>query len=334
MKVFEHYKSLGGYPPHDGLNFKDNWFQFNDDPRTQNIDLHMGAIVDFRKIRSNKINVHLQGEWPNSWFNGRVRGQHTSHNLEIEKRFDHVLSFCKITCHGRGYSYAPKTFDFDHVFSQLNINDDFSNIKKDIDVFMCASWACKNPKTSPVWPWYQVMKKFNYAFCNQQFPGHKYPWHEKQRLSLNSKISIVFSSFIGATPECIEYARQNHPWIKFKIPDGTDVTKHMLPHPKGRIMDAAASKSLMLCYKDPFVNDPYPYRSAIEDSYSLKPDVDFIYFKDSDDLEKKIHQILDDWDNPKYSQMVESAYRKIKENHDIKAVYEKYLVPLSKSKLL
>ncbi|MAE82865.1 MAG: hypothetical protein CMB80_09035 [Flammeovirgaceae bacterium] len=337
MKTFEHYKNLGKVPPWDPLNWKDNWAQFNDDPRTQNLDLHLGNRVDFGKIRNDKINVHMWGEWPNSWFNGKTRGQNAPHNLEIEKRFDYVLSFCKITCLGRGYLYAPLTYDYEHVSTHFPAGwGDGIDVNKDIDVFMCATWAAPpppgqahNPLHSVVWPWYQIMKKFNHVFCNQDLPGHRYPWLEKQALSLRSKISIVFGVFIGSTPECRTYAQQHYPWIKFKTPKGIDNVKPVFPHPKARIMDAAITKSIILCYKDPFVGGVSPYCSAIEDTYKLEPGVDFIYFEDSIDLEKKIKQILDDYDNPKYQHMVDSAYKKMKDHCDMKTVYENYLVPLA-----
>ena len=323
MKIFEHYSV---YPHDDQVRFFNNWSQFNDDPRTQEIDLHIGCAVDFGKIRNDKINVHTIGERPNSWFNGKRRGQNVPLNLEIEKRFDYIISACKQTAFGRGYIYAPYCFDFEHVHAQLGMSfDDIDNIKKDIDVFMCATCPGKYSlgELHPVWPWYNVMQKFNHIFCNSDM-NKRYPWKEKQLYSIRSKISIVFADFIGSTPECREYAKQHVPWVKFKK---NNEIKPVTPQAKGRIFDAAFSKSIILCFKSPFVGELPPYNCAIEDY--LDPKTDFIYFDGCDDLEKKIEQILGDYDNLKYKKMVDSAYNNMKKNCDINVLYEKHLVSLA-----
>ena len=85
----------------------------------------------------------------------------------------------------------------------------------------------------------------------------------------------------------------------------------------------------MLCYRDPFHKSSYPYRSSIESVHGLTPDVDFIYFDDTQDLTNKISEILSDYDNPKYKKMVDSAYNKTMELCDLDVIYEKYLVPLA-----
>ena len=326
MKTFEHFEV---YPPEDQIRFFNDWSQFNDDFRTQDLDIHLGCQVDFSKIRNDKINVHMYGEWPNSWFNGKERGQNVPLNLEIEKRFDYVLSFCKQTALGRGYLYAPYGYDFDHVQSQVDWND-IGDVNKDIDVFMCATCPGEHEygEIHPVWPWYKTMEKFNHVFCNANWASHYVSWREKQALSSRSKISIVFTDFLGASPPCIEYAKQHFPWIKFKTPGGIDNVKPLTTQAKGRVFDAVFCKSIILCYKSPFVGELPPYNCPIEDY--LDPKTDFIYFEDSKDLETKIKEILDDYDNPKYKKMVDSAYDKMKKNHDVKVIYEKYLVPLAK----
>ena len=325
MKTYEHYKNIGGYPSFDQINYIWDWSQFNDDPRTQNLDLHLGSLINHSLIRDDKINVHGHGEHPNGWWNGKKRGRHVPEFLEREKRFDYIFSHCMQTVNGRNYIHVPAAFDINHVLSQLDF-DNIDDVEKDIDVFMCGS--CVGEKTrdgeyNPIWRWYKVMEKFNHIFCNQCWRDNTFPWREKQTFQSRAKISIVWSDFIGASPECREYAKSNLPWIKFKKGKNGEI---VTPQMKYRIHDAAFSKSIMLCYKSPFVGEKYPYFPTIENYW--KEGEDFIYFDDSDDLEIKIRQILDNYDDIKYKKMVDSAFNKLK-SYDLKAIYEKYLVPLA-----
>ena len=165
---------------------------------------------------------------------------------------------------------------------------------------------------------------FNHVFCNSHWKTHTYPWKEKQLLQARSKISIVFTDFIGATPQCRTFAKENIPWVKFKNNPGE---KPVTPQPKGRVLDAASTKSFILCHRSPFVGDPPPYNSAIEDY--LEPDVDFLYFNDSEDLEKKISEILDGYNSAEYKSTVDSAYNKVINNFNLDSWYENNIVPLA-----
>ena len=120
-------------------------------------------------------------------------------------------------------------------------------------------------------------------------------WQEKQLYSAQSKISVVFATFFGATSKCIEYAGGQFPWLEFSVrKSDNENIKASLPAPKYRIHDAAFCKSIMLCYRDPFHKSSYPYRSSIESVHGLTPDVDFIYFDDTQDLTNKISEIFDE----------------------------------------
>jgi hypothetical protein len=169
------------------------------------------------------------------------------------------------------------------------------------------------------------MEKFNNIFCNSCWNHTKYSWKDKQSFSARSKISIVFCDFIGSTPKCREFARTNYPWIKFK--EGEGITKPVTPQPKHRIFDAAFSKSIILCHKSPFVGEDSPYNPPIEDY--LDPSTDFIYFDNDKDLEIKIREILNNYDDEKYKKMTQSAFDKYKNSFDIEKIYEKYIVPIA-----
>lgn len=341
MRIFRHYRRSGAYPEYCRINHDNDWDQFLKDPKTEQVDLHLGALIDFSKIDTKKINIHMWSESPGGWFNGRTRGKHMSHFLEKEVKFDYILTQCRQEAFGRGYIWAPYSYDFNHVSSKLDYDSvDYS--KKDIDVFMCATLPlgyCPTKDFShPVWWWWQVMKNFNHVFANGLSKKLRLSWKKKMETSIRSKISIVFTDFTGATPECINFAKKHVPWVKFRkgiisengSPEENILSRvsHMVtPQMKYRIFDAAFSKSIILCWKGPFSESDPPYSSYIEDY--LEPDVDFIYFTDDNDLNNKILEILDDYNNSKYRKMTESAYVKMKENFDINVFYEKHIVSLA-----
>ena len=344
MKTLEHFRSR--LFEFDNTNYYHDWSQFEDDPRTSNIELHLpaGQYIDKGKFRDDKINIITGAEWPNGWFGGKTRGMHRKALDDIEGKFDYILCQCKMTASKKGNIFAPYPLDVNHLKSQLNIRDinwgsvSFDNgspdVKKDIDVFMCGN--SKASLQSPLIPdgggpcplvyWENTIKDFNYVWCNAS--RKPVPWHEKQMLSLRSKISIVWVDFFHATKKCIEYSQKNYDWIRFK-PTTIDkgVSTMVTPQTKTKVYDASFSKSIMLCYKGPFHNEDSPYNSLIEDLF--EEGVDFIYFEDCDDLHRKISEILKDYENPKYKKMVDSAYDKLVNNLNIDVFYEKYIVPLA-----
>mgnify|MGYP003111141384 CR=1 FL=1 len=321
---------LGPYPPGDQLFHINNWHQFSNDERTKDVCLHIGCEPDFRSIDKSKINIHIHGEWPNSWFNGTRRGMNVNTNVKIEKEFDYIFNFCRQTVESRGlpHVYVPYCYDFDYILSQLDFKN-IDDVEKEVDVFMCATLPNRKSRDGdihPVWDWHQVMKNFNSVFCNNCWPDTNYTWKDKQTLSAKSKISIVFDTFIGSTPACRDFAKAHYPWIKFKT--GKGIKKPVLPQAKHRVFDAAFSKSIILCHKSPFAGEAPPYNSPIEDY--LDPDTDFIYFEDKQDLQDKIQEILRDYNNEKYKKMTQSAFDKYKNNFSIDVMYEKYIVPIAK----
>ena len=327
MRTFEYFQC---YPEGDQIRYFNNWHKFANDDRTKDVDLHIGCEPVFSNIDHDKINIHMYGEWPNSWFNGKKRGQNSLNNELIEKHFDYVFSFCNQTIVGRGkpHMFVPYCYDFDHILSQLDFNH-IDEVEKEVDVFMCGTLPWKlspNLELHPLWGWHEVMKDFNHILCNNCWQETTYSWKKKQTLSAKSKISIVFSDFIGSTPQCREFAKSHYPWIKFK--SGKGIGKPVTPQAKHRVFDAAFSKSIILCHKSPFAGEEYPYNSPIEDY--LDPDTDFIYFENDEDLKVKIKEILSDYDNEKYKKMTQSAFNKYKNKFSIEEIYEEYIVPLAK----
>jgi hypothetical protein len=351
VKAIEHFRVQRQFRENWAINFWCNWSQFEDDPRTENLVLHLGPTVDYRKLDPNNINVHMWGEWPNGWFGGRTRGQCVPHNEEIERRFDYVATFCHMTMDARkefgNYVFVPHVMEPEYMNEQLGFK--MEAVQKDIDVFMCAGSgkSSNDPRFNIISSWHNAfndLKQYKTVWANQDIKAHYVPeWNILQSLSSRSKISVVFAAFIAGTPQCREFTKKKFPWLKWKskknatddeIKEKNHDYEHNLMHlpaAKPRILDAAFSKSLILCWKDAFAEEDYPYRSAIESVYKLIPDVDFIYFENSADLRSKICEVLEDFDNPKYQNMIDSAYKKINNLCSIENIYENYLVPMAEN---
>ena len=329
MKVFFHDKN---WPKEDQVRWYNNWSGFDNDPRTENVDLHIGSLIDYSKFRKDKININYNGEWPNELFNGRKSGQNVHRIIEIENKFDYVLNFDKSTADARGHVFAPYGYNYENVLNSVDW-ENIDKVKKDIEVFMIG-----NSKLNKTWEgepdaihyFYDSIKNFKHVFCNNQnknAPGKK--WIDSMKLCARSKISVVWVDFFHTTAANRKYANDNYEWMEFKnAVIKKDISKLTVPQMKGRVYYGAFCKSLLLCYKGPWANQPAPRNSPILDY--LQPEVDFIYFDDCDDLNRKIKQILDDYDNPKYKKMVNSAHDKMKNNFNLENLYENYIVPLAK----
>ena len=235
--------------------------------------------------------------------------------------------------HERSKHYEKKyikivlPYDYEHIIARSDVG--LENLPdKDIDVFMCTSTHRLKTNWVPT-QWFKIMKKFNHALCSHDTEGHLYPWKEKTKLGLRSKISIVFTGMINPPPpdheKKLPFVRNNFPFIKYRTISDGEACHQFSPAIKHRILDAAFSKSLMLCHKPPFFGAEWPYHPTIEDY--LDPNEDFIYFENSQDLEKKIIEILSDYDNQKYQDIIENAYKKINEKCNFATWYENYIVP-------
>ena len=304
----------------DGWYHTFDWSKFENDERTKDLILHWGCDFDVKKS-PNKINVLIAAEHPGIFFVGKTPGQNVHIQERMESSFDHLITYnLQVANSGRGYDFIPLPYDVEFVHRQLSI-DNIDSINKDIDVQICGS----NPRPDfPLNNWVDVVRKFSHSYC-----GHNAafkPWNEKQMEIARSKISIVWSVFFGASENSKNYANIKFPWIKFN--KGPDMSRWLTPHMKGRIHDAAALKTLMLCYKGPFAGKEDPYNNSIE--YYYEPGVDFLYFENAEDLQAKINMILGDYDS--YRCIADNAYNKIVNDHKIEDWYEKYIVPLASKK--
>ena len=100
-----------------------------------------------------------------------------------------------------------------------------------------------------------------------------------------------------------------------------------MPHAKMRPFEAASAKCLILCYRSPFADNKWPYHNPIEE-YFVEGE-DFIYFTDNEDLNDKIFEISNNFYDSNYQSMIDSAYRKITNDHDIVKWYNDNIIPIA-----
>jgi hypothetical protein len=311
---------------YDTNNYVNNWKKFESDERTKNLVLYYGCNFNPSMVDKNKINVFWSVEHPGIYFVGKIPGQNLKSQKAMEKVSDHLITYNLqvLEYSGKNYKFCPLGYDIDYVYKQLKI-DNIDKINKTIDVSMCGT----NPHPDmPLNSWYEVMRNFNYSFSSIHPPGIFKSWHEKQMDIAKSKATIVWSTFWGADDASKNFANKNFPWIKFK--KGPDMNRWQTPHFKYRVHDAAAMKSLILCYKGPFGNEDvdYPYRNSIE--YYYKPNIDFLYFENKNHLQEILNDVCKNFHNDiKYKNMINSAHSKLIKHYKLDNIYEKFLVPLA-----
>ena len=121
---------------------------------------------------------------------------------------------------------------------------------------------------------------------------------EKFKLISECKISIAHNTFEVRNVNDFNNIKSRTDWQK------NEAWKHVedlgiVPQFKSRVNEAAASRTLNLVKKDPW--------NVIE--YYYRPDEDFVYYENDEDLRYTIKSILSNWDD--YKPIVDNAYNKV-----------------------
>jgi hypothetical protein len=155
----------------------------------------------------------------------------------------------------------------------------------------------------------EIMSRFNYRYCSMTHSinpltqrclryatNTDLPFQEKINLVAKTKISICYN-FAHIRPEHIPNIKS---WPKWDENEAfTEVDKwNIMPQFKTRMHEAAISKTLNLVLYDKW---------NIAEKY-YKPNEEFIYFYNKNDLIDKIEDIVKNWDN--YVPIVEKAYER------------------------
>ena len=154
-----------------------------------------------------------------------------------------------------------------------------------------------------------VMKKYNYRYATMsrginlptQYALGKYATNvdlspiNKYKLLNSCKVSIAFNNFPVNSIQ-IKNIKMKPRWNNNEAFKNIDCG--LVPQFKSRVNEAAALGVINLIEKDSW--------NIVEDFY--EPDKDFVYFTDMNDLDEKIQDICENFDN--YLNIRKSAYKK------------------------
>jgi hypothetical protein len=245
--------------------------------------------------------VVFQTEFPNCLISGNLNNIDVfKYNSKIKK----IITNCPFSV-----EYFNDYFHYDKFifgFSPFNPKYMPKHDEKIYDAYYTG-----NINNSIIFQTIPLLEKFNSCFVCADYGINKgIGYEEKLALNAKSKISIVH----GLLKWPPEYRENTHQFSGHKAFDHSILkTKWAVPQMKSRIMEAAASKSLILYLRDPW--------NVIESYFD--PNIDFIYWDTRKDLEEKINHILHNYDD--YIPIIDHAYNTLMENFTIKHFFEQYL---------
>lgn len=289
------YHTLHPEDPSQFYNFK----KFESVPTFSNYNLvSVGSDLKLFEEYDNVVYMHY--EEPNC-FSIPSQERNLKANYHKIKR---LISSCpfSVEYYNNLYNDDRRIYGF-FPFNAENIPSDFT---KKYDVFFSGHVMPDNRLVSD---YVNVIEKFNncvVAFNYGRFRGATY--REKLQLNANSKISVVHNCLqLTGNGLILDEMYPGHKLF------GEVKTYPYIPQPKGRTLEAAACRSIILCHYEKF--------KCVE--WYFEPDKDFIYWYDLKDLEEKIHEILKNYD--KYTYLTENAFNKLVNNWTTEHYFDKYL---------
>lgn len=223
------------------------------------------------------------------------------HHVDTFNKVNKVLTICPYT--------ATTIQNRKFVFFPFNQNLIPEEQKKIYDVIYTGSI-----QSTAVSDMINAMMDYNYVFVN--FNGDpranhpKVSYKDKLNLYAKSKITICHNLL---WPNSSDFPR----YRAFLNADKNQAFSHLdhgiMPQIKSRVFEAAFSKSLILCAKDPW--------NVIE--YFFEPNKDFIYYDDMGDLKEKLAEITKNYSN--YTHIINNAYNKAVNNYTTHHFIERYL---------
>lgn len=266
---------------------------------------------ELMQIKSKKV-VRLEFEEPNKFFRGE-------NFASYDPDFYRIFTLCPYTADYLNQLQGverrvPIFFPFDEkAIPAIS--------KKDVDIIYTGHIIAK-----PIYRDIKKISKFNYRLVSNSrdrlVTDFSIGYHEKINLISRSKITLVHN-LLYPTFQHIREVWKYPDWqnnLAFKcLPNSSSWPKFFLnrknmvvPQLKSRVFEAAFSRSLILCKRDPF--------NVIEKYF--EPNKEFIYFEEGG-LEDAVKNILENYEQ--YLPVIESAYLKAVDLYTIESFYNNYL---------
>jgi hypothetical protein len=293
MKVF---KNLSIEVPGTNAHFF-NLDEFNDE--TSNEALYYGYSclehgVNPEILKKYERNVYLNVTTPTEFCSPQP--------TESDDIFDEVYGICPYT--NSWLNEIKSKPKYKTIFYPFHKNDIPTNSEKKYDVIYHG--GIHGEKYVKM---LETIRKFNYRYLSQNFGiNQETQQHLRYATDVNltnsqklnkiseCKISICFNTFDIRNQNDINWVKSRKDWWM------NEAFKHvedlmLAPQFKSRCNEAAFSKTLNLVKRDPW--------NLIENYYDTD---EFVYFDDLDELEGKINEILNNWNQ--YIPTIEKAYKK------------------------
>lgn len=260
------------------------------------IDCYLFMADFYKELSSKKFEdkykIVLTLEEPN-FCTGNEKGKHAS----ISKYTNKILTLCP---------YTAELFD-DRKFVFFPFNEDY--IPKVQNKIWDIIYTGSIPKNIPWNIYLTLMKDYNYrdVYYNRG-TNRNCSYIEKINLYAQSKIALV---------HCLCTVQNKNQYLSYPKAKYNKAFSHLnqgiMPQIKSRIFEAAFSKTLILCWKDPW--------KIIECFF--EPEKDFLYFIDEKDLKEKLDYILNNYS--KFEQIINSAYNKAINNYTTRHFVKKFI---------
>ncbi len=267
---------------------------------------------ELKRIKSKKV-IRLEFEEPNKFFRGE--------NFDFyDYSFHKVFTLCPYTAeYLNNLQGAKRRIPIFFPFSKESIPE-IRN--KDIDIIYTGHIIAK-----PIYKDIKIISNFNYRLVsnskNKLVTDFGVSYQEKIDLISRSKVTLVHNLLYPTFQHLKEVWKypdwhnnlafkclpQPSSWIKFFLSRKT----MLVPQLKSRVFEAAFSRSLILCKRDPF--------NVIENFF--EPGEEFIYFEEGE-LKEKLEDILLNY--KKYLPIIEKAYVKAVNLYTTEEFFNRYLV--------
>lgn len=286
-----------------------NAYHWNFKEHSDNSNLHSVLMYGYNSSANKGFHARCRDFERKVYFNNwapcefsQVQDHHGKSPIEYDNYFNEIYSICPYTVDwlnskNLGREYKSIFYPFNKIIIPERYEKKFDVIyhggihgQEHVD--------CLN-----------VMTKFNYRYVTMtthinHITQQALPYATTLNLTFQNKINLVAKTKISICYNLVHISPQHIPAIEsiegWKDNEALSEVGGLVVKPqfKTRMHEAAISRTLNLVQKDPW--------NVAERYYT--PDEDFIYFKDKEDLENKIRDILGDWKS--YENVIENAYNK------------------------
>ena len=269
-------------------------------------------VLEF--FRESNRKVYFQGEQPCGLFS--TRPSIVKASLEVGNYFDEVYSFCPYSASWMNLIHGYDKYRAVNFPHHLKYAAPDEEIEKPLDVIYWGNVPEHGRNPSDILNILENIVKFNHSFYTLGYgvppKFHKYvtgvnvPRPQMWDRLRKSKI-MVTSNLLYLTDAEAEVTKALPRWQENEAFIRAD--EKIMPQVKTRPIEAIFNKTLVLLKEDPW---------RVFDHW-FTPDEDFLYYKNDEDLEGKIRDITNDWDN--YKHITNNAYKKAVELYTSEKLY-------------